>query len=68
MDADTRLTFVDAIKLLNQPDFRILRLSPEDLQSYDKEAMTVGSPLNTGRGLYTELQNIYLEGSLVPYL
>lgn len=69
-DTDSRLTFVDAIKLLNQPDFKLLRWSPEDLEAYSEEARTISSSVSTGRYLFTELQKTYLEESfvLVPYL
>ena len=67
-DADTRITSPDIIKLLNQPDFKILKWSAEDLAAYSAAARTVGSPVDDGKLLFTDLQKTYEQEPLVPFL
>ena len=67
-DVNYRPKFVEVIKILNQPELKLLRWSQEDLQSYDEQATTLGTPLSCGRYLFTELQQAYKEETLVPYL
>lgn len=63
-----RPKFMEVVKSLNQPDFKILEWSQDDLKTYDKNAMTLGSPLREGKYLFTELQQTYQEETLVPFL
>ena len=67
-EADSRPKFVDAVKMLNQPEFKLLTWSPEDIVAYDEEARSVGSLITKGKYLYTELQNVYKKDTLVPFL
>ena len=67
-DAKSRPKFVDVIKVLNQPDFKLLKWSPEDLEAYSEEMRTVGSGLENGMALYTKLQQTYKGVTLVPFL
>ena len=66
--ADSRPKFVDLVTMLNQPEFKVLTWSPEDIIAYDEETRAVGSPLTKGQYLYTELQNTYTKEELVPFL
>lgn len=69
-DADSRPKFVDILKLLNQPEFKVLTWSPEDLEAYDDEARRIGSSINNGINLYTDLQYTYQKdiSSMVLFL
>lgn len=54
--------------MLNQPEFKVLTWSPEDIIAYDEETRSVGSSIAKGQCLYTELQNTYKKDELVPFL
>lgn len=58
-DAELRLKFIDVIKKLNQPEFKVLKWSPEDLDSCDQKSRMLGASLRNGKCLYTELQHKY---------
>ena len=45
---------------LQRPDFQILKWSTSDEAQYSKSARTLANPIEKGRGLYPELQKMYL--------
>ena len=60
-DPGSRPRFVDIIRVLNQPEFKVLKWSPEDLNQYDMQSRTVGGVVENGTNLFTELQQAYRE-------
>jgi hypothetical protein len=55
-----RPSFCEIVVSLQRPDFQILKFSPTDESKYSKAAMTLGSPIEKGHGLYPELQRSYI--------
>ena len=55
-----RPEFCDILVTLQQPDFRILKWTKEDLECAKSEkAKILGSPIEEGFSLYEELQQTY---------
>ena len=59
-NVDERPTFCDIMQELQKSDFHILKWSTDDMSAYSPELLTLGSPLELGKGLYKDLQTIYL--------
>ena len=57
---DERPSFCDVAVELQRPDFQILKWSTSDEAQYSKSARTLANPIEKGRGLYPELQKMYL--------
>lgn len=55
-----RPSFCDIAVELQRPDFQILKWSSSDEAQYSKPARTLANPIEKGRGLYPELQKMYL--------
>ena len=62
-NAEERLIFCDIIQQLQRSDFHILKWSAEDTNKYSKETRTIGSPLDSGKELFKELQHTYIAAS-----
>ena len=54
-NAEARPSILDVIKVLNQPELKILQWPPSELSTYSEEATTIGTPLVEGEKLYIEM-------------
>ena len=54
-----RPEFCDTLVTLQQPHFRILKWTKEDLEHASEKARILGSPIEEGFCLYEELQQTY---------
>ena len=62
-----RPEFCEIVVALQQPDFRILKWTQNDLATCDsEEAKVLGSPLEEGHCLYQDLQKMYVVDISVP--
>ena len=59
-EAASRPTFFDTLLALQRPDFQVLKWTCEEVAAYSKEARTIGSPIEAGQELYTDIQHVYV--------
>ena len=58
-EAASRPTFFDTLLALQRPDFQVLKWTCEEVAAYSEEARTIGSPIEAGLELYTDIQHTY---------
>ena len=56
---ELRPSFSDMFLELQQPDFKLLTWTAEDVTAYSEQARTLGAPLEAGEELYTDIQRLY---------
>ena len=56
MDPDSRPMFPQVLLELQQPDFKLVTWTAEDVAAYTEEARTLGAPLEAGETLYADLR------------
>ena len=59
-DKGGRPQFREIVETLSQPETLLLHI-PEEVTRGHPQASVLGAPLEAGRNLYTELQNIYMQ-------
>ena len=58
-EPESRPEFPDIQVELQRPDFKLLTWTAEDVAAYTEQARTLGSPLEAGEELYTDIQKTY---------
>ena len=58
-DTNSRPTFFNILLDLQRPDFQLLKWTLEDVAAYREEARTIGTSVEVGQELFTELQQLY---------
>ena len=56
LDPDSRPTFSQILTEFQNPDFKFLLWTAEDVAAYTEEARTLGAPLEGGEELYMDLR------------
>ena len=59
-DPDSRPGFYEICSMLSLPESKILKWSPEDSETYNEQARTIGAPLEEGENMFIQLHESYL--------